>query len=210
MQAVREERSIGQLLKELRDETTTLLRQEVDLAKTEMGEKASRVGKNLGSLAVGGGVAFLGALALLAAVIYGLTSILNQFMSVGVAIWLAPLDRGPRARRHRLQPGPESPRNSQARESHSQKNHPDLAGEQRMAESKDALTGTGTPADVGGDPVRDRTYPRRNGSNFRCSGAQNDPRTDPRRSVAPHPRRHDVPVRANSGTSPGSTRCRRP
>jgi xanthine/uracil permease len=92
MQAVREEqRSIGQLLKELRDETTTLLRQEVDLAKTEMAEKASRVGKNLGSLTVGGGVAFLGALALLAAVIYGLTSLLNQFMSVGVAIWLAPL-----------------------------------------------------------------------------------------------------------------------
>lgn len=91
MQAVREERSIGQLLKELRDETTTLLRQEVDLAKAEMSEKASRTGKNLGSLAVGGGVAFLGALALLAAVIYGLTSIFNQFMSVGVAIWLAPL-----------------------------------------------------------------------------------------------------------------------
>lgn len=91
MQAVREERSIGQLLKELRDETTTLLRQEVDLAKAEMSEKASRTGKNLGSLAVGGGVAFLGALALLAAVTYGLTSILNQFMSVGVAIWLAPL-----------------------------------------------------------------------------------------------------------------------
>jgi xanthine/uracil permease len=91
MQAIREERSIGQLLKELRDETTTLLRQEVDLAKTEISEKASRTGRNLGSVAVGGGVAFLGALALLAAVIYGLTSILNQFMSVGVAIWLAPL-----------------------------------------------------------------------------------------------------------------------
>ena len=91
MQAVREERSIGQLLKELRDETTTLLRQEVDLAKTEMGEKASRVGTNLGSLAMGGAVAFLGALALLAAVVYGLTSLLDQFMSLGVAVWLAPL-----------------------------------------------------------------------------------------------------------------------
>jgi len=56
-----------------------------------MSEKASRVGTNLGSLAVGGSVAFLGALALLAAVVYGLTSLLNQFMSVGVAIWLAPL-----------------------------------------------------------------------------------------------------------------------
>lgn len=91
MPAVHEDRSIGQLLKELRDETTTLLRQEVDLAKTEMGEKASRVGTNLGSLAMGGAVAFLGALALLAAVVYGLTSLLDQFMSVGVAIWLAPL-----------------------------------------------------------------------------------------------------------------------
>lgn len=88
---VKDDRSLGQLLKELTSETTTLLKQEVDLAKTEMSEKASRVGTNLGSLAVGGGVAFLGALALLAAAIYGLTSILDQFMSLGVAVWLAPL-----------------------------------------------------------------------------------------------------------------------
>lgn len=87
----KDDRSLGQLLKELTSETTTLLRQEVDLAKTEMSEKASRLGTNLGSLAVGGGVAFLGALALLAAAIYGLTSILDQFMSLGVAVWLAPL-----------------------------------------------------------------------------------------------------------------------
>jgi putative Mn2+ efflux pump MntP len=87
----KDDRSLGQLLKELTSETTTLLKQEVDLAKTEMSEKASRVGTNLGSLAVGGGVAFLGALALLAAAIYGLTSILDQFLSLGVAVWLAPL-----------------------------------------------------------------------------------------------------------------------
>jgi xanthine/uracil permease len=78
-------------LKELTSETSTLLRQEVDLAKTEMTEKASRLGTNLGSLAVGGAVLFLGALALLAAVVYGLTSLLDQFMSLGVAVWLAPL-----------------------------------------------------------------------------------------------------------------------
>lgn len=88
---VREERSIGSILKELRDETTTLLRQEVELAKTELSEKATRLGGNLGALAMGGAVAFLGALALLAAVIYGLTSLLDQFMSLGVAVWLAPL-----------------------------------------------------------------------------------------------------------------------
>ena len=88
---VKEDRSIVQLLRELTMDTRTLLKQEVDLAKTEMTEKAGRVGANLGSLAVGGAVAFLGALALLAAVVYGLTSILNKFMSLGVAVWLAPL-----------------------------------------------------------------------------------------------------------------------
>jgi xanthine/uracil permease len=89
--AVREERSIGQLLKDLRDDTTTLLRQEVELAKAEMTEKASRAGRNVGALAVGGAVAFLGAIALLAFVVTGLTSLFSQFMSPGIAVWLAPL-----------------------------------------------------------------------------------------------------------------------
>jgi hypothetical protein len=87
----RDERSIGQILKELTHETSLLLRQEVDLAKTEMSEKASRVGTNLGSVAVGGAVAFLGAIALLMAVIYGLGAILNNFVSPDTASWLAPL-----------------------------------------------------------------------------------------------------------------------
>lgn len=85
------DRSIGQLLKELTHETSQLLRQEVTLAKTEMSEKASRVGTNLGGVAVGGAVAFLGAIALLMAVIYGLGAILNNFLSPDTASWLAPL-----------------------------------------------------------------------------------------------------------------------
>jgi uncharacterized integral membrane protein len=87
----KDDRTIGQLLKELTHESSTLLKQEVDLAKTEMSEKASRVGANLGEVAVGGSVAFLGAIALLLAVVYGLTSLLSKFMSLGVAAWLAPL-----------------------------------------------------------------------------------------------------------------------
>ena len=87
----KDDRTIGQLLKELTHESSTLLKQEVDLAKTEMSEKASRVGANLGEVAVGGAVAFLGAIALLLAVVYGLTSLLSKFMSLGVAAWLAPL-----------------------------------------------------------------------------------------------------------------------
>jgi xanthine/uracil permease len=87
----KDDRSLGQLLKELTSETSTLLRQEVDLAKTEMTEKASRLGVNLGAVAVGGAVAFLGALALLAAVVYGLTALLDTVISLRIAVWLAPL-----------------------------------------------------------------------------------------------------------------------
>ena len=91
MQPLREDRSLGQILRDLRDETSALLRQEVDLAKTEMSEKISRAGENLGSVAVGGAVAFAGALTLLAALTLGLISLMSQLMSRDVAMWLAPL-----------------------------------------------------------------------------------------------------------------------
>ena len=88
---MKEEKSLGQLLKDLTAETTTLLKQEVDLAKTEMGEKASRVGTNVGSVAVGGAVLFAGALALLFAVVNALTEILAHIVPITVAAWLSPL-----------------------------------------------------------------------------------------------------------------------
>jgi xanthine/uracil permease len=91
---MKEEKSLGQLLKELTAETTTLLRQEVDLAKTEMGEKASRVGTNLGSLAIGGAILFAGALALLFAAVNALTEILAHVVPITVAAWLSPLVLG--------------------------------------------------------------------------------------------------------------------
>lgn len=87
----KDERSIGQLLKELTQESSTLLKQEVNLAKTEMSEKASRVGTNLGGVAVGGAVALLGAIGLMLAAVYGLGAILNNFLSPETASWLAPL-----------------------------------------------------------------------------------------------------------------------
>jgi hypothetical protein len=87
----KDERSIGQLLKELTQESSTLLKQEVNLAKTEISEKASRVGVNLGEVAVGGAVALLGAIALLLFAISALASLLGKFMSSGIAAWLAPL-----------------------------------------------------------------------------------------------------------------------
>ena len=79
----RDGRSLGELFSELAQETSTLVRQEVDLAKTEMGEKASRVGKDVGFLAAGGAVAYAGLLAILAGVIV----VLDTFLP----LWLAAL-----------------------------------------------------------------------------------------------------------------------
>jgi hypothetical protein len=67
-----DDRSLGSLFSELVTETRTLIRQEVDLAKTEMTQKATVAGKNAGKIAAGGVVAFIGSLPLVAALVIGL------------------------------------------------------------------------------------------------------------------------------------------
>lgn len=69
---VGQEPSLGELFGELSRETTTLVRQEVQLAKVEMTQKASQIGKDVGFLAAGGMVLYAGFLALIAALIVGL------------------------------------------------------------------------------------------------------------------------------------------
>ena len=87
----RQEPSLGTLLRELTSEVSLLFRQEVDLAKTEMSEKAALIGRSVGAIALGGGIALLGGLALLAAVIAGLGALLDTFLPKEVVVWLAPL-----------------------------------------------------------------------------------------------------------------------
>ncbi len=84
MQQNKDDRSLGELLGDLMQQTGTLVRQEVKLATTELSDKASRVGKDIGALAIGGAVAYAGFLALLAAVIIGLGQL-------GLTWWLAAL-----------------------------------------------------------------------------------------------------------------------
>ena len=84
MQERRDERSLGELFGDLAKETSTLVRQEVQLAKTEMTEKASAVGKDAGMIAAGGFVAYAGLLALVAALIIALGQL-------GVPWWLSSL-----------------------------------------------------------------------------------------------------------------------
>ena len=80
----RDDRSLGELFSELAQETTTLVRQEVNLAKTEMTHKASTAGRHVGTLAAGGAVAYAWLLAILA----GLIALLNALMPLWVAALL--------------------------------------------------------------------------------------------------------------------------
>lgn len=85
-------RSIGDLLKELRDESSILVRQEVALAKTELSEKAAKLGRNAGYMGVGSALAHAALILLLfglsAALYHGLTEAGLSNMASG---WLAPL-----------------------------------------------------------------------------------------------------------------------
>ncbi len=88
-QIVKDERSLGDLFSELAGETSLLVRQEVALAQVELTEKATRVGKNVGFLVVGGAVGYAALLAILAAVIIGLSNFVPAWASaliVGIIV----------------------------------------------------------------------------------------------------------------------------
>jgi uncharacterized membrane protein YqjE len=77
------ERSTGELVKDLSEQASTLVRQEVELAKAEMAEKGKKAGAGLGMLA-GAAVA---ALLMLGA----LTAFLVLALDEGMDTWLAAL-----------------------------------------------------------------------------------------------------------------------
>ena len=82
-ESARDDQSVGQLLRQLSEETSTLVRQEVQLAKAELSEKAKQAGKGAGLLA---GAAVMG-VALLGAFTAFLIAVIAQALSV----WLAAL-----------------------------------------------------------------------------------------------------------------------
>jgi Putative Actinobacterial Holin-X, holin superfamily III len=85
MTALRQERSIGELFGQLTQDLSLLVRQETQLAKTEIQEKISRASRDLVALAAGGIVALVGGLAITAAIILLLVD------PVGLEPWLAAL-----------------------------------------------------------------------------------------------------------------------
>ena len=85
MTALRQERSIGELFGQLTQDLSLLVRQETQLAKTEIQEKISRASRDLVALAAGGIVALIGGFALVAAIILLLVD------PVGLEPWVAAL-----------------------------------------------------------------------------------------------------------------------
>jgi uncharacterized membrane protein YqjE len=77
------EQSIGDLLKRLSEETSTLVRQEMALARAEITEQGKRAGTGAGMLG-GAGVAGLLTLGALTAMVIGV-------LDTGMAFWLAAL-----------------------------------------------------------------------------------------------------------------------
>lgn len=92
-QITKEERSLGDLFSELASETSTLVKQEVALAQTELTQKATKVGKNVGYLVVGGAVAYAALLAFIAGLIIILGNALdNHWLAafiIGIVIAIA-------------------------------------------------------------------------------------------------------------------------
>lgn len=79
----RRERSTGELVKDLSEQASTLVRQEMELAKAEMAEKGKKAGAGFGLLA---GAAVAGLLMLGA-----LTAFLILALNEGMEAWVAAL-----------------------------------------------------------------------------------------------------------------------
>lgn len=70
-----QDRSLGELFSELTRETGQLVRQEVQLAKTEMTSKAKEAGKDAGMVAAAAVIGHIALLALVAGVIFALAEL---------------------------------------------------------------------------------------------------------------------------------------
>jgi hypothetical protein len=85
------ERSLGELFADLLGEIRTLVRQEMELARAEMSQKAAVAGRSVAYIAAGAVVAYAGLLAIVAAIVLGVSRIIPLGWSaflVGVVVAL--------------------------------------------------------------------------------------------------------------------------
>src|SRR5918999_947575 len=76
-----EDRSMGELVQQLSNQTATLVRQELRLAQVELQEKGKRVGMGAGMFGGAGLVALYGVGALIAAAIIGIGTLVEPWLA---------------------------------------------------------------------------------------------------------------------------------
>ena len=91
---VRDEPALGRIVSGLAEDVGTLVRQELDLARCEMAEKAEAVKSGATRAGVGGGLAFIGAMVLAGAAVLGLTYVLQRWMETLPAMAVSALAVG--------------------------------------------------------------------------------------------------------------------
>lgn len=89
---VKPSRSFADLLRDLRNQMSLLVRQEAALFRAEMSEKLSKAARNVAYLVIGGLVIFAAVLVLLGAATRGLdTGLIAAGLDAAISFWLAPL-----------------------------------------------------------------------------------------------------------------------
>jgi len=91
---IQDERSLGDLFAELSSESSRLIRQEVNLATKELGQKVSHAGKDIILVAVGVGVAYAGFLALVGTAVIALFILTHHWWLSGLIVGLVVLGAG--------------------------------------------------------------------------------------------------------------------
>jgi len=99
------DRGIGELVKDLATQTSTLVRQEIRLAQSEVTEKGKLAGRGAGMLAAAGVAALLGLIALTAALIALLDRVMDTWIAAAIVmvLWLIVAAVLARAGRNALQ-----------------------------------------------------------------------------------------------------------
>jgi len=87
--SINSEPTLGDLFSSLTEDLSTLIRKEVDLARTETTEKVTQATRSVVSIVAGGLIAYAGLIALIIAVIVGLSGFMPLWLSaliVGIVV----------------------------------------------------------------------------------------------------------------------------
>ena len=83
--------SLGTLFRGIIAESTSLVRQEIELARAELGEKMALLQRQVTAMAFGSALLVCAFFLLLSALDRGFTTALASWMDDRIAVWLAPL-----------------------------------------------------------------------------------------------------------------------